>query len=653
MDLSETVLFRDDFSEMEVGAHSVWPVRADGEQHVVDRTFGEWIQPIIHYSWEALASGNWKVLEEDGRHVMVHSQRALKGPPMLIRGSRFLRDYALEADIRPMSFEGACGLLVRFQDGRRYVSVRITRGMLALIRCSDGGERYLATRGHAFDVDRYYRLSVACVGERITVSLDGEPMLEGREKEFSRGPVGLWSQAPARFADVVLTTSRSSENEAAMQASAWEADEHTLQSALPKPVLWKKIPTPGFGTDHNLQFGDLDGDGELEMVMTQRVDLTNADFPSICCITAVDLDGNVLWQRGETNAHFVPNVSETCFRVYDIDGDGRDEVLFCKDLRLWVADGRTGEIIRSAPTPRAPTHTGGGRPLERILGDAIHIANLTGGDHPSEILLKDRYCNMWALDSDLNVLWYVECNTGHDPVIYDIDGDGCDEIMSGYAMIDQDGSLLWDVTLPEHADAVAIAPTDPDHPEHLMVGIAASDGGFAVLTAQGEMLSYYGAVGHAQAATVANLRPDLPGLEFATITFWGAAGIIYIFDSRGKMLNRFMLNPYAGTLAPVNWTGDGQEFLILSGHPTEGGLIDAYGHRVVMFPDDGHPAYCYKALDLTGDGRDELLTWDLESIWIYRADIPLPEGKRYRPIRRPRLYNMSNYTGRVSIPHWD
>jgi len=57
----------------------------------------------------------------------------------------------------------------------------------------------------------------------------------------------------------------------------------------------------------------------------------------------------------------------------------------------------------------------------------------------------------------------------------------------------------------------------------------------------------------------------------------------------------------------VNWRGDGQEFILLSGNPREGGMIDGHLRRVVMFPDDGHPDLAANALDLTGDTRDEIV----------------------------------------------
>jgi hypothetical protein len=650
--LNDVVLFEEDFADLAIGTASTYPSTAEGEYHVVDRSMGRWTQATIHGSWNRGRGPNWRVIiEEDGRHVMAHTLDAPVGPPMLTAGDQWLGDYAFEAQIRPLSFEGAIGLVVRYQDCRCYVAVRLTEGQVALVHRHHGAERLLASRGYAFGVDRYYTVRVTCQGTTIRVSIDGEPVLEGQESEYLDGKVGFWAEVPARFTDLRLTTSDAAQARAQERADAWAAEEQALRDALPKPVLWKKLSTAGFGTDRNLRFGDLDGDGELEIVLSQRVDLGGGNYPTITCLTAMDLDGEILWQIGEPSDLFEPATSDNCFQVYDLDGDGCDEVLFCKDLQIFLADGRTGEIIRSAPTPYSrPAHTVGGRPYERILGDAVYIVNLSGGPRPQEILIKDRYANIWAMDADFNLLWHHECTTGHFPASFDIDGDGCEEVMGGYTLLDQDGTMLWQLPYGDHQDATAIGYFDAEHPEQLLIGQAAGDEGFLLMTGEGEMLAQH-KLGHVQKLAVANVRPDLPGLEYVIITFWRQPGIMAVFNSRGKMVDTFELVPYASALTPVNWSGDGQELLFLSAHPTEGGLIDGHGHRAVMFPDDGHPYYCCTSLDLTGDGRDELVTWDTESIWIYRADAPLPEGRRYCPIRPPN-YNESNYMAQISLPNW-
>ena len=36
-------------------------------------------------------------------------------------------------------------------------------------------------------------------------------------------------------------------------------------------VLWRKLRTDGFGVGRNLRFGDLDGDGQLDILIGQVV----------------------------------------------------------------------------------------------------------------------------------------------------------------------------------------------------------------------------------------------------------------------------------------------------------------------------------------------------------------------------------------------
>lgn len=115
-----------------------------------------------------------------------------------------------------------------------------------------------------------------------------------------------------------------------------------------------------------------------------------------------------------------------------------------------------------------------------------------------------------------------------------------------------------------------------------------------------------------------------------------------------------MVTPWASTLSPVNWTGTGQEHILLSTHPEFGGMIDGHGNRVVEFPNDGHPFLCCEAVDLTGDNRDEIVTWDVDSIWIYTQDPAFApaQDKIYQPQRQPH-YNMSNYRAQLSLPNKD
>ena len=290
--------------------------------------------------------------------------------------------------------------------------------------------------------------------------------------------------------------------------------------------------------------------------------------------------------------------------------------------------------------------------LHRILGDAIYFCDLTGSGRPDSFILKDRYRQCWAFDSDWNELWRFQGNLGHYPFAADVDGDARDEVAIGYHLLDHDGAELWRGDFADHADTILLAPLGgPGAPPRLAV--AGSDAGFILLGVDGRVLARH-RMGHAQSMLIANLCPEREGaLEIMVITFWGPAGITAVFDEEGHLLREFAPMPYACLLQPVNWApvsaGAPADLVLLSAHPREGGLIDGHGRRVVMFPDDGHPCLCSDARDLDGDGVDEVLTWDEHAIWIYKADAVPGRGPGNYPLRNP-WYNDSNYRGQLSLP---
>jgi hypothetical protein len=158
-------------------------------------------------------------------------------------------------------------------------------------------------------------------------------------------------------------------------------------------------------------------------------------------------------------------------------------------------------------------------------------------------------------------------------------------------------------------------------------------------------------IGHAQSASVGDFCPERPGLELMGINYWKNPGIITLFDADGHILAQEEPIHSGSPMLPVNWRGDGQEFVLLSGNVREGGLIDGRLRRVVMFPDDGHPDLAANVLNLTGDARDEIVLWDQERVWIYTQDRPFAGKRLYAPIRNPDC-NESNYRTVVSRPRW-
>lgn len=336
-------------------------------------------------------------------------------------------------------------------------------------------------------------------------------------------------------------------------------------------------------------------------------------------MTAIDLEGKVLWQNGRPDrwGHHLTN--DVAFQINDIDGDGKAEVIYCQGQELILAEGATGKRLRAVPTPINTTTRVPFNRFPRILGDSLMVADLRGLGYRGDIVVKDRYQQAWAFDDQLNQLWNIQCNTGHFPFPIDTDGDRREEISMGYSRWSPDGKLIWshDRIFNDHADSVAVVDLDGDG--SLETIWAGSDEGLIMLDADGVPRVHL-RLGHVQNLTIADLRPDLPGLEIATANFWKNQGLIHILDQRGNVVVDFEPRPEHGSsIIPVNWKGDGTEL-----------------------------SKAYDALDLTGDQRDEIIVWDAQEIWIYTQDNE-PENLMPAPIRNS-LSNESNYRARVSVP---
>jgi hypothetical protein len=433
--------------------------------------------------------------------------------------------------------------------------------------------------------------------------------------------------------------------------AARESELEKLRASNPRPKLWRKFDTPGYGAGRNVRFGDLDGDGRIDMLIGQNVPKVRGDaYDQISCLTAVTLEGRILWQQGRPNPANGLLTNDTPFQIHDIDGDGRNEVVLVRDFQLQILEGHSGELRKSALLPKALPNNQNEMPHEFTNGDSLLFLNATGGPSPREILLKDRYRGFWLYNANLEMLWEGRGQTGHYPYPIDLDGDGKQEFVIGYALWTPAGKMLWshDAAMKDHPDAISMGNYSGRAGGPVRAYICGSDEGFLIIERDGRIHKHI-RLGHAQTQSVAKYRPDVAGLQIMIANFWRNPGIVSLFDFDGNLLAQEEMVPGSTHLAPVNWRGDGQEFALLSGNIREGGMIDGRLRRVVMFPDDGHPDLAYHVADLTGDARDEIVLWDQKRVWIYTQDRPFTGARIYKPRRNPD-YNESNYRATVSLP---
>jgi hypothetical protein len=655
----EVTLFADDFADLPIRviAGDYSPA---GEYHVVPALAesGRWRETVLHSSFRRASTGNWQVVREsDGGHALEQTAGVEKPIPMLAAGEPVWREVTVTVQVHPLTEKGWRAILFRYRHGRCWYGAVFADGKLQLLRRINDAETVLGEAACVLDPERYSEVRIVCRGSEMRVFVDGHEALRGEDgspEAFLEGGIAFAAGYPTRFRDVRVTAPREAAAAVTETQRQQAASLAARRASAPRPRLWKKIATPRWGTDRNLRVGDLNGDGRPEIVLARRTFRLGGDnFASITSLAAYDLDGRQLWTIGEPDEGTIPTTCDLCFQVHDLDGDGRAEVMFCRDWELHVADGRTGAIRQSMPLPR-PLQPDPARPY-RILGDCLYFCDLTGSGRPDSILLKDRYKFAWAYDRDLRPLWSFAGTVGHFPFARDIDGDGRDEIAIGYHLLDHDGTCRWTGNYIDHADNVAIVDLRPNGSTTSAaprVVIAGSDAGFILMDLQGHQQAHY-PIGHAQSMCIANVIPELEGLEIVVNTFWGAVGITAVLDEAGRLLHDFEPMPYACLLQPVNWVSFAEsaqpaDLVLLSAHPRQGGLIDGHGRRVVTFPDDGHPVTCSDARDLDGDGIDEVLTWDEEAIWIYKADVPGRTPENY-PWRNP-WFNDSNYRAQLSLP---
>lgn len=666
--MKNCLLFSEDFSGFPIGEFPYDPDHsATGEYHYVteDGNHGAWVDQVCNYTWNGTGP-TWIITQSSGRHA-VESMRIEKNRPHRIfptlqTGRSTWRNYTAEVTVRRLSLRGMAGLAFCMNHSIDTLVFSLEeRGRVRLAYRHKEEVEVLAEAAFASDSDTEYCLQVDVNGSHVACRVNGVEVLAADTLLAERGgKIALTADCPTRFTDVQVLVSVEEKQAIVQREADMVRREQEEMQKHPAMKLWRKIDLKNFGTSRQVRFGHLLGDNSWQVALAQMQKRVSRDaYGFISCLTAIDLDGNVLWQLGEPseNSQNLGKVSaDMPFQIYDIDHDGVDEVIVGWDFEIRILDGRTGQVKRAVKTPIADQDDDGliGAPFNtyaftRLNPDGIRICNFRGQDKPSDILIKDRYCRVWALDDQLNTLWHYKSstNTGHCPLPVDVDGDGKDEVLVGYRLLDSDGTELWHYPITEdHTDEIVAGRWMPGDENGYFACVSGTQGFF--------IGDFYGnivardRIGHAQRVSVANYCPEREGLEITATNFWGHQGCIFLYDAHGNQIWEMENEMNGNIIAPVNWDGSGQELILTNADPKRGGLLNGSGVRAVSFPEDGHPTMCVETIDLTGDERDELVVWDYHSMYIYtQADGE--KAQTYHPLKFP-VYNASNYRGEYAFP---
>jgi len=365
--------------------------------------------------------------------------------------------------------------------------------------------------------------------------------------------------------------------------------------------------------------GDLDLDGDLELVSTRNH--LRHDYHDVTSICAQKDDGTVLWTWGEANQGVESRSYDVACQIHDLEEEGKLEVVLASKGYVYRLDGLTGAEL-------------GKFKIEIDECDMLMFLDVSGKGRKTDILVKDRYHQLWVYDWKGNLIYTLKNPGGymlaHAPVAADFDGDGKDELLTGFSMVDHDGTIIWTHHSPRvklwfggHADSVFVTKQVNANGAETRILLTYCDGaGMAMLDGHGNLIWELTGVHYATVRT-GKLSSKLEGKQI--IVDLGhldknSTGEIWILNQEGQHLATLTGSHRA---YPVDWDGDGIDELV--GIPTYQGIRNTGGIAPFAMARD---FYRFKLLDSGCKGQSDVLKIDGGLALIYRNPSSIKEPRK-------------------------
>jgi len=395
-------------------------------------------------------------------------------------------------------------------------------------------------------------------------------------------------------------------------------DTNEPQGDVPTIRPWRIVKLdPDYGGQWVVA-GDVDGDGQVEIVSSENVNEGDVHYTSTA--VAQKLDGSVLWRWGDPKAGRKIWHHDVACQIHDWDADGDKEVVLCTKGAIVVLDGTTGKEIQRIAIAEDAT-------------DCLVFCRLSSTDGPCDVLVKDRYHRIWAYNTKGDLLWTVRdpggYRTAHQPRPIDLDGDGRDEIMAGYAMLNADGSVRWVFQSKQvdqkrgHLDCARILQRGSSPSEFRIALTCCGANNIAMIDGNGAVL-WETSGHHYESIDIGQVLPGKAGPQILVDIDHRPYGEspLCVLDAKGHIVGRLVTN-YSRHHALLDWDGDGLDEIAVA---HSGGLYDDHGTRITTFATPGaEPANVKgsyeKSLqvgDMDGDGIADLILTTPDSIYVYR-----------------------------------
>lgn len=596
-----------------------------GEYHYImpKGYYGGFYDPIQNHQWRSM-DGSWLSTEMNGKYYMESNRGDVsKGhfssiTPFLIYEKLDGLLNELSVDMIIQGSKKMSGLTFGYITSRHNYLYVIEDGCLKVIYRNQESFKVLKSIKIEFEALKEYSLKI--------VKKDNYLFYLNNELMFTidlniKGKAGIVSVTSAKFTNLVIDIKNIKEKE-----------DYKLLEA------YKKIDLKGFGSGRQMRFG-LTDIGPVFVFAKHQKRHCRDSYAHISGLTAFDMEGNVLWQKGNVK-DYSDNYLISCdlpMQIADVDNDSNLEFIYCKDFCLHILDLKTGKLKKEFRLPYVKNdELVGDYPFDYLNCDGLRVADFLKKGYKDCFVVKDRYKNVFALDNDGFVLWrYNHKNTGHFPYIYDFDNDGVDEMYVGYDLV-KNGNVIWSLPInSDHTDEI-IYESLKEGEDKLFI-LASGNEGFNIVDINGNIVKHND-VGHAQRISLAKYD----GIEYqiCVTSFWGANNIIYLFDSNGNMLKEKEYKENGCVITPVY---DGIKHYILLNSKL--GIIDDKFKTAYRFKEKDRPMICSESLDIDNDGIDEILLWDKDKLYVYKFEniYPLKKIKKYDNNA------MSNYRGEFSV----
>ncbi|MBK8951828.1 MAG: T9SS type A sorting domain-containing protein [Chitinophagaceae bacterium] len=366
-----------------------------------------------------------------------------------------------------------------------------------------------------------------------------------------------------------------------VQATVWQQQYMQIPIQIPPGGTTPDAVVYSYSAN-DASVGDLDGDGEYEIVLkwdpSNSKDNSQSGYTGNVYLDAYKLDGRRMW-RIDLGRNIRAGAHYTQFLVYDFDSDGKAEVA-CKtadgtidgagnvignaaaDYRnsngyilsgpefLTVFKGTTGEALDTEdyiPARGTVSNWGDnyGNRVDRFLAAVAYL----DGQKPSMIFARGYYTRLvrtaWDFSNgQLQLRWVFDSNTSgnsayagqgnHQMTVGDVNGDGKDEIYNGSSAVNYDGTGFF-VNGFGHGDALHLTDMDPDRPglelwqcleeqtKYAGRGLRMND------ATTGSAIWGVNSTGDIGRALAADIDPRYKGYEC-----WGATG--YLYNCRGDSI---------------------------------------------------------------------------------------------------------------------